>query len=82
MRRFAVFFLGLICFAATDPAWIADKGGISVPDAKGLETLLRGIKGTARGDDDLAREASKVFDHFYSAYAQTSAGKPSSVPPV
>jgi hypothetical protein len=50
-----------------------DIGGIPVPDAKGLETLLRGIKGTARGDDELAREASKVFDHFYSAYAQTAA---------
>jgi hypothetical protein len=50
-----------------------DVGGIPVPDAKGLETLLRGIKGTARGDDELAREASKVFDHFYSAYAQPAA---------
>lgn len=54
-----------------------DVGGIPVPDAKGLETLLRGIKGTARGDDELAREASKVFDHFYSAYAQeAAAGEP------
>jgi hypothetical protein len=50
-----------------------DVGGIPVPDAKGLETLLRGIKGTARGDDELAREAGKVFDHFYSAYRQTIA---------
>ena len=47
-----------------------DIGGIPVADARGLETMLRGIKGTARGDDELAREASKVFDHFYSAYAQ------------
>ncbi|MGH8642533.1 MAG: chromate resistance protein ChrB domain-containing protein [Burkholderiales bacterium] len=47
-----------------------DIGGIPVADARGLETMLRGIKGTARGDDQLAREASKVFDHFYSAYAQ------------
>lgn len=47
-----------------------DIGGIPVPDARGLETLLRGIKQTARGDDELAREASKVFDHFHSAYAQ------------
>jgi hypothetical protein len=54
-----------------------DIGGIPVPDAKGLETLLRGIKGTARGDDELAREASKVFDHFYSAYAQTAAAQAS-----
>jgi hypothetical protein len=59
-----------------------DVGGIPVPDAKGLETMLRGIKGTARNDDELAREAGKVFDHFYSAYAQTSAGKPGSVSPI
>jgi hypothetical protein len=50
-----------------------DVGGIPVADAKGLETLLRGIKGTARGDDELAREAGKVFDHFYSAYSQPAA---------
>jgi hypothetical protein len=47
-----------------------DVGGIPVADARGLETMLRGIKGTARSDDELAREASKAFDHFYSAYAQ------------
>jgi hypothetical protein len=50
-----------------------DVGGIPVPDARGLETMLKGIKGTARGDDELAREAGKVFDHFYSAYAQPAA---------
>jgi hypothetical protein len=50
-----------------------DVGGIPVPDARGLETMLKGIKGTARGDDELAREASKVFDHFYSAYTQPAA---------
>ncbi len=49
-----------------------DVGGIPVADARGLETLLRGIKGTARSDDQLSREASKVFDHFYSAYVQTT----------
>jgi hypothetical protein len=59
-----------------------DIGGIPVPDAKGLETLLRGIKQTARSDDELAREAGKVFDHFYSAYTQASAGKPGSVSPI
>jgi hypothetical protein len=50
-----------------------DTGGIPVADATGLETLLKGIKAKARGDDELAREASKVFDHFYSAYAQPAA---------
>ena len=50
-----------------------DVGGIPVADAKGLETILRGIKSKAQGDDETAREAFKVFDLLYSAYAQESA---------
>jgi hypothetical protein len=49
-----------------------DVGGIPVADAKGLETLLRGIKEKARSDDALLAEAMRVLDHFYSAYAQAS----------
>ena len=49
-----------------------DIGGIPVADAKGLETILRGIKGKARSDDEVALEATKVFDLFYSAYAQAA----------
>jgi hypothetical protein len=49
-----------------------DVGGIPVADAKGLETMLRGIKETARGDDALLAEAMRIFDHFYSAYATAS----------
>lgn len=49
-----------------------DTGGIPVADAKGLETMLRGIKAGARGDDEMALEAGKVFDSFYSAYTQES----------
>ncbi len=51
-----------------------DTGGIPVADAKGLETILGGIKGKARSDDEMALEASKVFDLLYLAYAQKSAG--------
>jgi hypothetical protein len=47
-----------------------DVGGIPVADASGLETILRGIKSRARGDDETALEAGKVFDHFYADYAQ------------
>jgi hypothetical protein len=47
-----------------------DVGGIPVADATGLETILRGVKGKAQSDDEAAREANKVFDLFYSAYAQ------------
>jgi hypothetical protein len=49
-----------------------DIGGIPVADAKGMETMLRGIKATARDDDQLFAEARKVFDSFYSAYSQPS----------
>ena len=57
-----------------DAVHFLDVGGIPVADASGLETVLRGIKGKARSDDETAVEAGKVFDHFYSAYAQTRAG--------
>ena len=63
-----------------DPALVAlgavvhflDVGGIPVPDARGLETMLRGIKEKARDDDALLAEAMRIFDHFYSAYATAS----------
>ena len=50
-----------------------DVGGIPISDARGLETLLRGIKEKARDDDALLAEAMRVLDHFYSAYAQPRA---------
>lgn len=50
-----------------------DVGGIPVADARGLETMLRGIKSKTRGDDEMVLEANKVFEFFYSAYAQRSA---------
>jgi hypothetical protein len=46
-----------------------DVGGIPVADAKGLETLLRGIKEKSRSDDVLLAEAMRILDLFYSAYA-------------
>ena len=50
-----------------------DIGGIPIGDARGLETLLRGIKEKARDDDALLAEAMRVLDHFYSAYSQPRA---------
>ena len=50
-----------------------DIGGIPVADAKGLETLLRGIKEKVRGDDALFAEAARIWDLFYSAYTQAPA---------
>jgi hypothetical protein len=83
-----------------DPALMAigaavhflDVGGIASADARGLETLLKGIKQKARDDDALLAEAMRVLDFFYSAYtdnassggagrlpaSQTRAARPSS----
>ena len=47
-----------------------DIGGIPVADAKGLETVLRGVKEKTRSDDALLAEAMRILDLFYSAYAQ------------
>ena len=49
-----------------------DIGGIPVADAKGLETILRGIKKSAASDTELATNAEKVFDSLYSAYGPSA----------
>ena len=46
-----------------------DAGGIPVAEAKGLETILRGIAGKARNDDERVSKASGVFDYFHAAHA-------------
>jgi hypothetical protein len=66
---------------AQDPALVSigdavhflDIGGIPVSDASGLETVLRGIREKARSDDEMVREASRMFDLVYSAYTQREA---------
>jgi hypothetical protein len=45
-----------------------DAGGIPVPDARGLEMVLRGIREASRDDDERASKAFQVFDHLYAAY--------------
>ena len=42
-----------------------DVGGIPVPDARGLETVLKGAREKARGDDALLAEAMRVLDLMY-----------------
>lgn len=49
-----------------------DVGGVPVPDAKGLETVLKGAKESTRSDDALLSEATRILDMLYSAYAQGS----------
>jgi hypothetical protein len=50
-----------------------DVGGIAVPDAKGLETLLTGLKTKAKSDDEMTREAGKIFDLLHRAYSKAGA---------
>lgn len=45
-----------------------DVGGIPVPDAKGLETMLKGARETARSDDALLAQSMRAFDLLYSGY--------------
>jgi hypothetical protein len=45
-----------------------DVGGIPVAEATGLETMLKGAKEKARGDDALLAEAMRTFDLLYSGY--------------
>lgn len=45
-----------------------DVGGIPVPDAKGLETMLKGAREKARSDDVLLADAMRTFDLLYAAY--------------
>jgi hypothetical protein len=51
-----------------------DVGGIPVPDAKGLETMLKGAKEKARDDDALLAEALRTFDLLYSGYQADYSG--------
>lgn len=50
-----------------------DVGGIVVPDARGLETMLKGAREKARGDDALLADAMRIFDLLYSAYRPAAA---------
>jgi len=45
-----------------------DVGGIPVPEANGLETMLKGAKDKAASDDALLAEAMRTFDLLYSGY--------------
>lgn len=48
-----------------------DVGGIPVPEAAGLESLLRGMRQRLADDDELLAQASQVFDSLYSAFSGT-----------
>jgi hypothetical protein len=46
-----------------------DVGGIPVPEAMGLGTLVSGMRQQWSDDDELLIEAKKVFDAFYHAFS-------------
>jgi hypothetical protein len=50
-----------------------DVGGTPVPDAKGLETFLRGAKERIKNDDALLSEATRILENLYSAYSAAPA---------
>jgi hypothetical protein len=60
----------------TDPALAAigaavhflDVGGIPVPDARGLETMLKGAREKAKSDDALLADAMRALDLLYSGH--------------
>ncbi len=47
-----------------------DVGGVPVPEASGLETILKGARQQHADDDKLLSEAVKTFDYLYNAYSQ------------
>lgn len=51
-----------------------DVGGIPAPDAKTLETMLKGAKEKARTDDHLLAEAMRTLDLLYSGHRAGAAG--------
>ena len=46
-----------------------DVGGVPVPEAAGVEAVLRGARDVLNDDDALLVEAGRLFDHLYAHYA-------------
>ncbi|MES2406068.1 MAG: hypothetical protein V4528_01940 [Pseudomonadota bacterium] len=45
-----------------------DVGGIPVPEAAGLETLLKAMQSRCPDDDTLHTETVRLFDDLYAAF--------------
>lgn len=52
-----------------------DVGGLPVPEAAGLEQLLKGICARTADDDSLLHDASQLFDDLYLAFQQENNNK-------
>jgi hypothetical protein len=46
-----------------------DVGGVPVPEAAGLEALLRGARDALGDDDALLAKAGRLLDYLYAHYA-------------
>lgn len=49
-----------------------DVGGVPVPEAAGLEAVLRGARAALTDDDRLTSEAAKLFDFLYGHYVASA----------
>ena len=49
-----------------------DAGGVSVPEAVGLEAMLRGAQQLIDDDDNLVNEAGKLFQFLYVHYTESA----------
>ena len=49
-----------------------DVGGVPVPEAVGVEAVLRGARARIAADDDLVNEAGKLFEFLYVHYAASA----------
>jgi hypothetical protein len=49
-----------------------DVGGVPVPEAAGLEAMLRGARAALTDDDALTAEAGRLFDLLYAGYVATA----------
>ncbi len=47
-----------------------DAGGVPVPEAAGLEAVLKGLRESAKNDDALLAAATAVFDGLYVAFRE------------
>ena len=48
-----------------------DVGGVPVAEAAGLEAVLKGLRASAKNDDDLLAAATLVFDGLYVSFGKT-----------
>ena len=51
-----------------------DAGGIPVPEAAGLEAVLRGVRQRFVDDDKFLVEAERVFDFVYIGFSEPPTG--------